>query len=78
MAGDVDGTFGNTDSVNEAVELQGSSPERLTILAITWSSHHQHRITHHNICVNSSIICPVVAFSINIQNTMKASVIVPS
>ena len=76
MVGGVDGTFGSTDSVNEAAELQGASRERLTTLAITWSSHPQH-ITHHNICVNSSIICPVVAFSINIQNTMKTSAIVP-
>lgn len=72
----MDGTFGSTVCVNEAAELQGASPERLSLLLLS-RDPPSTTITHHNTCINSSIICPVVVFSINIQNTMKTSVIVP-
>ena len=68
-------TCGSTVSVNEAAELHGASPERLS--ALLPSLGPPSTTTHHSTCINSSIIRPVVLFSINIQNTMKASVIVP-
>ena len=68
--------LGSTVSVNEAAELQGASPERLSPLLPSLGPPST-AITHHSTCMNSSIIRPVVLFSINIQNTTKAPVIVP-